>query len=162
MTKYSFLPHFRLITIFFLHTDFLPNCFPELLTGVFRTGSLWKVKMDWLQDSCRWWVLSDILQEHATLIPMFLWKLRHHIPPKWHSVIADDDSSHPPLWEPQFLQFQVMHYHRICSQHTVRHLYTCVAIQLWSSGRRKCIIQICIANSAVQVPFLMALEITTS
>jgi hypothetical protein len=54
MTKYSFLPHFRLITFFFLH-DFLPSCFPELLTGVFRIYSLWKVKMDWFQDSCRCW-----------------------------------------------------------------------------------------------------------
>jgi hypothetical protein len=24
--------------------------------------------MDWLQDSCRWWILSGILQEHPAFI----------------------------------------------------------------------------------------------
>jgi hypothetical protein len=85
MTKYSFLPHFRLITDFFWHMGFLPNCFPELLTGVFRTCSRWKVKMDWLLDSCRWWILSGILQEHPAFETLCFSE-------KWGTIFLQNDT----------------------------------------------------------------------
>jgi hypothetical protein len=152
--------------IFSLISELLQNCFlahrflawlfPWIATGVFRSCSLWKVKMDWPHGFYPTFCRNMLPSYH-----MLPWKLRHHIPSVWYSVISYDDSSHPPPWEPQFLQVQVMYYYRLCSQHTVRHLHTYVAIQLWSSARWKCITQICIANSVVQVHISMALEITT-